>query len=417
MLNNTSIDAFDLTVVPLNANNKGGININQGEPFNNPPMQGVRASRNSFYNRGSSSPTVYNHLNRDPAITNKYTVFFQTLPTGYETPIHYPTSLVSILSVSDVLTCAFGGGTGSGGSGEGGYPPYTMVRDELSTDIANADPGAINEETGYSEYDDKVTQYTYLTEDLLNRYLYPQTSYDMEIDSLGDTLYYAQDTAVVAIDSVLLVLENTEHIYQYKVALATAYAQHGRFDDAYSALQDIEGNYPMGEDEEADLANITAIINIQETLADNGYDWGAISNGDKEWLEDMVYNGDGRARYMARWLTGRYAELELLPEAMIGEEEAEKPGRNLPGGTSQKPGDKIALYPNPAGKTLHIDAGGIEGDATVCVYDLAGRMLTESKIQGNVKNIMNIQYLAPGSYIVKILQDKRVLATKHMVKQ
>lgn len=71
--------------------------------------------------------------------------------------------------------------------------------------------------------------------------------------------------------------------------------------------------------------------------------------------------------------------------------------------------ESITLYPNPANGQVHLN---IEGSATVKILDVSGRILKEQIIKNN---IIDIQDLIPGFYMVIIDQDSKKIIEQLLV--
>ena len=67
--------------------------------------------------------------------------------------------------------------------------------------------------------------------------------------------------------------------------------------------------------------------------------------------------------------------------------------------------EPFVLYPNPTSSKLYVDLKGIEGDVSIKIYDLHGRLLKESFFR-NLNAEIDVSDLANGIYIISIDEEK-----------
>ena len=77
-------------------------------------------------------------------------------------------------------------------------------------------------------------------------------------------------------------------------------------------------------------------------------------------------------------------------------------------GISEIQSSRISVYPNPSNGQFNVDAG----NATVSIYDCIGQMIYSAKVNGPE----TISIEKPGMYIVKIIKENEIYATKIVVK-
>ena len=75
----------------------------------------------------------------------------------------------------------------------------------------------------------------------------------------------------------------------------------------------------------------------------------------------------------------------------------------LENGINDVTGANIALYPNPAHSTVTLT--GIEGEATVTVVDMNGRVISETRSE-NGKLTLDVSGMAQGAYFVRITGEQ-----------
>lgn len=74
---------------------------------------------------------------------------------------------------------------------------------------------------------------------------------------------------------------------------------------------------------------------------------------------------------------------------------------------------KVSLYPNPASGRIVLD-GLQDGDAEVRIHDLSGRLVLTRRASGPT-TALDITALAPGCYVVKVVQGEEVKVVKVVV--
>ena len=82
---------------------------------------------------------------------------------------------------------------------------------------------------------------------------------------------------------------------------------------------------------------------------------------------------------------------------------------------NQKTEDSSALklYPNPVYDDLVYMIGQEKGPKDIVVYDVFGEVVLTERISGNA---LNVSRLVPGVYVVRIIQEKKTVTRKLVVK-
>ncbi len=79
----------------------------------------------------------------------------------------------------------------------------------------------------------------------------------------------------------------------------------------------------------------------------------------------------------------------------------------------------MSVYPNPAAENVTVKVQGVEGKTIVRISTLTGKVVAESTISANTskssKQTYDVSGLAPGVYVVQIVNDKAVLSRKLVV--
>jgi hypothetical protein len=76
----------------------------------------------------------------------------------------------------------------------------------------------------------------------------------------------------------------------------------------------------------------------------------------------------------------------------------------------------IDIYPNPAQDFININFTGLEGNATVRVFDIYGKQVLQQQTN-KTNSQLGISGLSKGIYMVKVLQGETVVSSKKIVKE
>ena len=82
-------------------------------------------------------------------------------------------------------------------------------------------------------------------------------------------------------------------------------------------------------------------------------------------------------------------------------------------GVQNRVDQEVSLYPNPASDRVVLD-GLQDGEAEVRIHDLSGRLVLTRRASGPT-TALDITALAPGCYVVKVLQGDEVKVVKMVV--
>lgn len=394
----------------ISANSLSGVTVNGIAGLQADPIS------TALFNTGNTfaykSSGTENHLMNESGIN---TVHYYYRNITDETPVYYTTTPDLYIYVSgNNKSCSTRAAYNPGGRGN--IPNYTTAIGSLGTAIGYETPCPPDDETGeygYCEYDELTTEYGRLVTDMVHKYLYPDEVYELRLDSVSlDTVITYDDTTVQHNDSLAMILQGTGgHTYDYRVWLATMYAQAGEFTDANDELDDILNNFTLTTEEENQIEDIRDMFDIMETLADYENDWdNDITTTQKDWLEDLTTSGDGYMRYWARYFLARYEDAEFDVEVVyLGG--SSKPGKET--GIARVEHTGISISPNPATNTVSVQVAE-KGIAEVT--DMYGRRLLSAELQQG-DNIINIAQLPAGVYIVRISSDGKVTGSAKLVKQ
>ncbi|MBL4657965.1 MAG: T9SS type A sorting domain-containing protein, partial [Flavobacteriales bacterium] len=75
-------------------------------------------------------------------------------------------------------------------------------------------------------------------------------------------------------------------------------------------------------------------------------------------------------------------------------------------------GTELIAFPNPTTGHLHIDLGNTYSETTVEVIDLRGKLLMNAKVQEDNYIELDVEMLAQGMYLVKVLADDKIAIIK-----
>ncbi len=76
--------------------------------------------------------------------------------------------------------------------------------------------------------------------------------------------------------------------------------------------------------------------------------------------------------------------------------------------------NQINIFPNPASDILNINLGLLSGTKTVELYDVSGRLVAQKNTEGDAMQL-NLADVSKGTYFVKVLNDKNVVAVKMII--
>jgi hypothetical protein len=71
----------------------------------------------------------------------------------------------------------------------------------------------------------------------------------------------------------------------------------------------------------------------------------------------------------------------------------------------------IKVYPNPATSTVEIDLNRLEQNTSISLFDISGRLVYQLK-EAAVTNVIPLQCLSAGTYLLKVLSPSGVITKK-----
>jgi hypothetical protein len=227
------------------------------------------------------------------------------------------------------------------------------------------------------------------------------------------TVFQMRDTTIIDVDSMIMVLENTQYIYQYKLMLADLYISQYRYSDAVDVVDDVLVNYQLNSAESTRLANLKKMFQIGEILHTKGtYD--SLDTTARLVVSNIFSNDDGPAKYEA-WVIRASAGLETVEPVVLtldttgGAHRGEATNVEMANNYN-----RLVLYPNPANEsfTLEVDEMGL----SAVVTDLTGKKIYSTQLTAGA-NTVNTSAFAPGIYLVKLFRGNTMLTVQKLVKQ
>lgn len=231
----------------------------------------------------------------------------------------------------------------------------------------------------------------------------------------GDTSLMHQDSIIPHIDSVALLLSETNINYMHKIMLAAAMHTLGDIDSAIAVTDAIPSNFTLSTEEADRIANIKTMYGIYKAMAENGNHIDSLHVDDYTALINIRDNDDFRAAGMARtlWFAAHPEDLDSmqigwpLPEFI--DEDSDNQGRD-------RYAHSIIVYPSPAREIISFDYPTNNEASTYTISDIQGRALLSGKVNvGN--NDISVSPLSAGIYILTINEGSRVTHRSKIAKQ
>ena len=72
---------------------------------------------------------------------------------------------------------------------------------------------------------------------------------------------------------------------------------------------------------------------------------------------------------------------------------------------------EFVMYPNPVSNTLYISLTSVSENSMFEIYTIDGRKISVEKIN-SLKNKINVETLAKGTYMIKIYNQDQILTSK-----
>jgi hypothetical protein len=76
----------------------------------------------------------------------------------------------------------------------------------------------------------------------------------------------------------------------------------------------------------------------------------------------------------------------------------------------------MTVFPNPTEQYFYINIEGEQSIYNVSIVDVFGKVIYSGKIQNKAKTLINSSNWTAGMYFVNIYSEKKLLATKKLIK-
>jgi len=220
------------------------------------------------------------------------------------------------------------------------------------------------------------------------------------IDSIVDYYQFYNQT-----DSIALVYEQPTVGYQYRLYLASAYKDLGRFDDAIAVLSKLGTQYALDELSAQEAERLVPLYTVLQWLSLNDQDWAHMP----QYLKDPVYDYEydpTSAGGVALSILAAFEGRRYDPYYIETEEDSAPMLARV-----QQPGT-FGLYPNPAGKTLQLQWPTA---ATLLLTDAAGYTVYTAAISAGC-NTFDVSALKPGLYFGLIRENNHTVHQQKILK-
>jgi hypothetical protein len=221
------------------------------------------------------------------------------------------------------------------------------------------------------------------------------------------------DTLGPQIDSIALILENTDYLYDYQIMLAGVYISQGRHQDAIDLIDDLPNHYAMETYEVEWMQHIKTAFRVEKELYDNGYDWFSVDSV----LRDSLYaiaDSDGYfARHMARGYLQQYEDSVYEDEYGWVDLSSPKHGATA---IFNNAGNSDRVYPNPATDMVFVETDKSSKVSEIVLTDITGKVLIRQNVH-NGKNAIDVSGLVNGIYFVKLYESGTISGVTKLIKE
>jgi hypothetical protein len=248
----------------------------------------------------------------------------------------------------------------------------------------------------YGSYDLLMQDYHDLTNYRLQTLMGMYDGDTTTTDSTGVTT----EGTIVDLEGTLNLLTSLPYDYKYQIMAADLQVQQHNFAGALGTLNGIPSKFAISADVAADITNQATMVTILETLYNNGYDYAALTDADRDMITTMADN-DGKAGYIARGLLTTYTGVFYAPNLIPA------PSDEITGNEARKSINTIATnssvlaYPNPVKDQLTFS--GLEAGAhSIIILDMNGKTMLKSTLPDG-QNTVNMKMLPDGIYQLTLI--------------
>lgn len=210
-------------------------------------------------------------------------------------------------------------------------------------------------------------------------------------------------------DSLELVYQTVTVGYEYKIYLASAYADKGAYDRAIKTLTELPEKYKLNDDEQQYMRNLQDLFTVRQWLYLNEGNWREIPGDLKEMVYANEKNDPMFAGAMARAILAQYEGATYDPYYVIPPMPVKQQTSKMIKGLSDS-----KIYPNPTTGYASITWEG--DDAVLVLNNTNGQKVYQTNIKSG-KSEIDLSHLASGTYIAQVIVNGKQVYQQHLVKK
>lgn len=229
---------------------------------------------------------------------------------------------------------------------------------------------------------------------------------------------YSRDTVHDPTDSLRMVWQEVR-TPAARYAEAIALMQRGDFVAAKALVQAIPAEHTkLREKEISEQERMVLLIGFMQTLAATGRTDAELTVAEQDQLEAIIADASDRS---ANWAQNLLCFHYNKCRAPLTGGEAETPkSRNTNTTAFAVAAPLITVFPNPTSTwaTVNIALAGVAVQASLRIVDLAGKTVQQQTLNALLQQVvLDTRKLAPGAYLVELLNNNKVLATEKLIVQ
>lgn len=371
---------------------------------NNPPSFGIASQQNNSILTLINPPIIAftsaaNTFSNASPLTKDFEVFPTGNPVTPYTEIYYRYSpylvgekpintnllAANVISTSYSTTCS----AKATGAIPAPFPFALFVKNNMAIEkqirAVKANAIASTDTADILAY--LYTSQASLIDSIVNYYQYMNYT-----DSLGNGIY---------IDSLARVYQQVTTQYEYQIYQASAYRDLGRYQDAFTLLNSLDG------DESRQIAHIVDMYKATQWLQQNNSDWSRMPAAMKGQVYQYEYDDPMFAGAIARSLLAQYEGRSYDPVYIAPDDIYTTMNYKMSSSTNY-------IYPNPA--TDYMIVNYIGDNAMLILTDMLGREVLRRPLNNN-QTTVNIEKLPAGMYYAAIWSGATIQYRQKVVKQ
>lgn len=219
-----------------------------------------------------------------------------------------------------------------------------------------------------------------------------------------------RDTDIIYVDSLEMVLANSDYLYEYQLERAKMMVTQGNYQDAIDLISGLHNSYTMMPDEETAMQNLAVTYSVAKALAEHNDDWSLVDPMLKSSLADVAATDQYFARHIARDYLSIY-EAAAYDDDFIWEDISGKPGATAVATAAKN----SSVYPNPAKDVLNIEVNATCLHPEVTITDVTGKVIRKYDLHAG-QNTIDIHDIARGVYVARISNDGITVDQQKIVK-